>query len=84
VLVLAHAPSPGRDRLNSSQTLTLKNTPVKALDFLIADYDQEAKAGFTALIPGQPLSGTIAGKGSPQLTVDLTPVPAKDGIDVNI
>jgi len=39
---------------------------------------------FTELIPGQPLSGTIAGKGVPQLNVDLTPVPVKDGIDVNV
>ena len=71
-------------QIKALQQATLKNTAVKVLDFLIADYDQEAKAWFTALIPGQPLSGTIAGKGNPQLNVDLTPVPVKDGIDVNV
>ncbi|HEU5392958.1 MAG TPA: hypothetical protein VFV73_44445 [Streptosporangiaceae bacterium] len=71
-------------QIKALQQTTLKSAAVKALDFLIADYDQEAKAWFTALIPGQPLSGTITGKASPQLMVDMTPVPAKDGIDVNV
>jgi hypothetical protein len=57
---------------------------VKVLDFLIADYDQETKSWFTALIPGQPLSGTITGKGNPQLNADMSPVQVKDGIDVNV
>jgi hypothetical protein len=30
------------------------------------------------------LSGAIAGQGNPQLNVDLTPVPVKDGIDVYV
>ena len=71
-------------QIKALQQTTLTNTAVKVLDFLIADYDQEAKAWFTALIPGQPLGGTITGKGNPQLNVDLTPVPVKDGIDVNV
>ena len=71
-------------QVKALQQATLKSTAVKVLDFLIADYDQEAKAWFTALIPGQPLSGIITGKGNPQLNVDLTPVPVKDGIDVNV
>ena len=71
-------------QVKAVQQATLKSTAVKVLDFLIADYDQEAKAWFTALIPGQPLSGIITGKGNPQLNVDLTPVPVKDGIDVNV
>lgn len=71
-------------QIKALQQTTLKSTAVKALDFLIADYDQEAKAWFTALIPAQPLSGIITGKGNPQLNVDMTPVPAKDGIDVNV
>jgi hypothetical protein len=45
---------------------------------------QTAKAWFTELIPGHPLSGTIAGPENPQLNVDLTPVPVKDGIDVYV
>ena len=71
-------------QIKALQQTTLKNTAVKVLDFLIADYDQEAKAWFTALIPGQPLSGTIPGKGVAQLNVDMTPVPVKDGIDVSV
>jgi len=71
-------------QIKALQQTTLKNTAVKALDFLIADYDQASKAWFTELIPVQPLSGTISGKGVPQLNVDLTPVPVKDGIDVNV
>jgi hypothetical protein len=71
-------------QIKALQQTTLKNTAVKVLDFLVVDYDQEAKAWFTELIPGQPLSGTIADKGNPQLNVDLTPVPVKDGIDVNV
>ena len=71
-------------QIKALQQTTLKNTAVKALDFLITDYDQESKAWFTELIPVQPLSGTISGKGVPQLNVDLTPVPVKDGIDVNV
>jgi len=71
-------------QIKALQQTTLKNTAVKVLDFLIADYDQESKAWFTELIPVQPLSGTISGKGIPQLNVDLTPVAVKDGIDVNV
>jgi hypothetical protein len=71
-------------QIKALQQLALKNTTVKVLDFLVADYDQEAKAWFTELIPVQPLGGIIAGKGNPQLNVDLTGTPAKDGIDVMV
>jgi hypothetical protein len=71
-------------QIKALQQTTLKNTAVKVLDLLVIDYDQEAKAWFTELIPGQPLSGTVTGKGNPQLDVDLTPVPVKDGIDVYV
>lgn len=71
-------------QINALQQTALKNTAVKVLDFIVIDYDPGAKAWFTELIPGQPLSGTIAGQGNPQLNVDLTPVQVKDGIDVNV
>jgi hypothetical protein len=58
------------------------NTAVTALDFIVIDYDLQAKAWFTELIPAQTLSGAVAGKGNPQLNVDLTGTPAKDGIDI--
>jgi hypothetical protein len=69
-------------QLGALQQAALKNTAVKILDFIVIDYDQEAKAWFTELAPGQPLIGTVAGKGSPQLNVDLTGTTVKDGIDV--
>jgi hypothetical protein len=71
-------------QIKALQQTVLKDTAVKVLDLLVVDYDQEAKAWFTELIPGQPLSGSIAGQGNPQLDVDLTPVPVKDGIDVYV
>jgi hypothetical protein len=71
-------------QLRALQQTALKNTAVKVLDFIVIDYDQEAKAWFTELIPAQPLSGTIAGQGNPQLNVDLTGIPVKDGIDVMV
>jgi hypothetical protein len=71
-------------QIKALQQTALKNTAVKVMDFIVVDYDQEAKAWFTELIPAQPLGGIIAGKGTPQLNVDLTPVPVKDGIDVNV
>jgi hypothetical protein len=71
-------------QIKALQQTALKNTAVKVMDFIVIDYDPAAKAWFTELIPGQPLGGTITRKGNPQLNVDLTPVPAKDGIDVNV
>jgi hypothetical protein len=71
-------------QLKALQQTALKNTAVKVMDFIVIDFDPEAKAWFTGLIPAQQLSGTIAGQGNPQLNVDLTPVPVKDGIDVMV
>lgn len=65
-------------QLKALQQTALKNTAVKVMDFIVIDFDPEAKAWFTELIPGQPLSGTIVGKGNPQLNVDLTGIPAKE------
>ena len=31
-----------------------------------------------------PVTGIVAGKENPELDVDLSPVPVKDGIDVNV
>jgi hypothetical protein len=46
------------------QQTALKNTAVTVLDFIVIDYDPQAKAWFTELIPTQPLSGIIAGQGT--------------------
>jgi hypothetical protein len=69
-------------QIKAAQQTAHVNTAVTVLDFIVIDYDPQAKAWFTELIPAQPLSGTIAGKGNPQLNVDLTGTPVKDGIDV--
>jgi hypothetical protein len=69
-------------QLKALQQTVLKNTAVKVLDFIVIDYDPQAKAWFTELAPAQPLTGAIAGQGNPQLNVDLTGTPAKDGIDI--
>ena len=60
-------------QIKAPQQTALKNTAVKVMDFIVIDYDLEAKAWFTELIPAQPLSGTIAGQGNPQLNVTVPP-----------
>jgi hypothetical protein len=72
-------------QLKELQQSALATTKVSALDYLIADYDQETKQWFTQSAPErQPLSGIVAGKENPELNVDLTPVPVKEGIDLNV
>lgn len=70
-------------QIKAAQQTAHVNTAVTVLDFIVIDYDPVAKAWFTELIPAQPLSGAIAVvKGNPELDVDLTGTPVKDGIDV--
>jgi hypothetical protein len=71
--------------LKALQQATLATTKVSGLDYIIADYDHETKQWFTqAAPPKQPLSGIVPGKENPELNVDLTPSPVKEGIDVNV
>ena len=62
----------------------LKTTTVKALAWWIGDYDHETKSWYEKSYPLGPglITGIIAGKENPELSVDLSGVPAKDGIDV--
>ncbi len=71
-------------QIKTLQQLALKTTNVKALGWWICDYDQETKAWYEAAYPksAPAVTGIIAGKENPELNVDLTPVPARDGIDV--
>jgi hypothetical protein len=71
-------------QLKATQQSTLTTTTVKALQWWIADYDQEKKLWFEQSYPLNPtsISGQIGGKDNPELNVDLTGAPAKDGIDV--
>lgn len=77
-------------QIKTAQQSRLLTTKVDSLGWWIADYDQEAKMWYEQAYPignagiGNAVSGIIAGKDSPELNVDLTPVPAKDGIDVNV
>jgi hypothetical protein len=68
------------------EQLGLKTTNVKALGWWICDYDLEAKQWFEEAYPknAKSVSGIIAGKGNPELNVDLTPVLVKDGIEVSV
>ena len=72
-------------QLNVLQKSVLTTTEVSALNYLIIDYDPEAKRWFTQAAPVQPpLSGIVPGGSNPELNVDLTPVPVTEGVDVNV
>jgi hypothetical protein len=72
-------------QLKLLQQSTLKTTKVSALNYLIINYDPEVKQWFTQAAPQQPpLSGIVPGTPNPDLTVDMTGVPVKAGIDVNV
>jgi hypothetical protein len=73
-------------RIKTLQQLALKTTNVKALGWWICDYDQETKTWYEAAYPksAPAVTGIIMGKDNPELNVDLTPVPVKDGIEVNV
>jgi hypothetical protein len=60
-------------------------TKVTKLDWWIADFDHETKEWFRQSYPERgAVSGTLAGKETPLLDVDLNPVVAIEGIDVNV
>jgi hypothetical protein len=71
-------------QLNVLQKSVLTTTEVSALNYLIIDYDQEAKRWFTQAAPVQPLSGVVPGGSNPDLNVDLTPVAVAEGVDVYV
>jgi hypothetical protein len=72
-------------QLKVLQQSTLTTAKVSALNYLIINYDPEAKQWFTQAAPQQPpLSGMVPGGQNPELNVDLTPVAVKEGIDVNV
>jgi hypothetical protein len=73
-------------QIKAIQQLALKNTIIKSLSWWIADYDQETKVWHEAAYPQSPtsISGRITGKENPELNIDLTPFPVRDGIDINV
>lgn len=70
--------------LKAAQQAALETTIVNSLSWWIINYDQETKQWYEQSFPAAPaaISGIIAGKDNPELNVDLTGAPAKDGIDV--
>lgn len=73
-------------QLKTAQQSVLMNTKVQQLGFWVADYDQEAKQWYEAAFPigDMIITGIITGKENPEMNVDLTPIPVKDGIDVMV
>ena len=65
----------------------LKTTSFQSIGWWIGDYDQETKGWFEAAKPSSSptLKALIqGGSAQPLITVDMTPVPVKNGIDVNV
>jgi len=73
-------------QIKTLQQTTLKTTRSDSLGWWIADYDQETKQWYEQSFPqsSKAVSGIVANRDNPELNVDLTPVPAKDGIDVMV
>jgi hypothetical protein len=72
-------------KIKALQQSVLTTTKVNQLGWWIIDFDQETKVWFEQSYPATgAITGSISGKDDPALDVDLTPVPAKDGIDVNV
>jgi hypothetical protein len=72
-------------QLKAVQQAVLKTTTMNGFGFWIGDYDQEQKLWYEQAFPiGKAISGIVGPKDNPELNVDLTPVPAADGIDVFI
>jgi hypothetical protein len=71
-------------QIKTLQQTTLKTTRIDALGWWIADYDQETKQWYEAAYPqsSRAVTGIVANRDNPELNVDLTPVPAKDGSEV--
>jgi hypothetical protein len=73
-------------QVKALQQQPLKTTAMKSLAFWVANYDQEAKVWFEQFYPksAPALTGVISGRANPELNVDLTPVKAASGIDLNV
>lgn len=70
------------EQLKATQQSAL--TTVDAIGWWIIDYDQETKTWYEAFYPSGPVSGLVGPKDNPELNVDLNPVPAALGSDLNV
>jgi len=73
-------------QIKTLQQSVLKTTNVNALQWWVADYDQEQKLWYEAAYPLTPriVTGIITGKENPNMDVDLNGAAVKDGIDVMV
>jgi hypothetical protein len=72
-------------QIKSLQQTAMKSAKINSLAWWVGDYDQETKVWFEQCYPRSgPISGVLMGGANPELNVDLTPVAAKDGIDVMV
>jgi hypothetical protein len=73
-------------QLKTAQQSTLTTTRVDEFAYWIINFDQEKKVWFEQAYPKDPpiLSGIVGPADNPELNVDLTGAPAKDGIDVMV
>lgn len=74
-------------QIKAQQQSTLSTTAIQSLGYWISDYDLASAAWFEQAYPSAPtkLTGLVSNSsGSPDLNVDLTPIPVADGIDVYV
>jgi hypothetical protein len=72
-------------KLKDAQQSTLTTTRVDTLGWWIINFDQEKKIWYEQAYPNVPtISGIVGPQDNPELNVDLSGAPAKDGIDVMV
>lgn len=73
-------------QIKALQQSALATTKVNALGWWIVDYDQETKMWYEAAFPKgvNAVTGLLHDTDNPGLNVDLTPVPARDGLNVMV
>jgi hypothetical protein len=73
-------------KLKTAQQSTLTTTRVDSFSWWIINFDQEKKIWYEQSYPLEPaiITGIVGPQDNPELNVDLTGAPAKDGIDVMV
>jgi hypothetical protein len=71
-------------QLKSAQQSTLTTTRVDECNWWCINYDQEKKVWYEQAYPNTAITGIVGPQDNPELNVDLTGAPAKDGIDVMV
>jgi hypothetical protein len=73
-------------QIKTLQQMALKTTKIDSLAWWILGYDQETKQWYEAAYPqsSRAVTGIVANKENPELNVDLTGAPVKEGIDVMV